>query len=476
MEASVNAYIQEILKELEEENLSIFAGAGLSVAAGYVDWKKLLKPAAIELNLDIDKETDLVSLAQYHCNENAGNRDFLNKVILDAFSDNHKITDNHKILSRLPIQSYWTTNYDKLIETALEQAGKIPDIKYTENHLATTKPRRNCIVYKMHGDIEHPSEAILIKDDYESYYLKRSAFLTALAGELVSKTFLFIGFSFTDPNLDYILSRVRVSYKNNQRRHFCFLRKVKQGVNEEAADFEYRKRKQQYFIDDLLRFNIKTILVDEYEDITEILLAIERKYSQRTVFISGAAHEYGSWTKEEADNFIHTLSGTLIERGYKIVSGFGLGVGSAVISGSLEQIYMGQNRKPPERLILKPFPQEVFGEQDRTKMWQEYRNTMISCAGISIFLFGNKKNNGGVILSDGMRQEFETAKEKGLFLLPIGSTGYMAKQLWEEINTNFDSYNPNCNPILKTKFNELENDFNDKTTLIKLILDIIDLL
>ncbi|MEQ1079513.1 hypothetical protein [Acinetobacter seifertii] len=64
--------IDRIVKELGENNFAIFAGAGLSAPAGYVNWKKLLRPLSIELNLDIDKETDLVSLAQYYVNENHG--------------------------------------------------------------------------------------------------------------------------------------------------------------------------------------------------------------------------------------------------------------------------------------------------------------------------------------------------------------------------------------------------------------------
>lgn len=51
--------VDTLSKELEEGNLAIFAGAGFSRAAGYVDWKSLLKPIADELDLDVDKEWDL---------------------------------------------------------------------------------------------------------------------------------------------------------------------------------------------------------------------------------------------------------------------------------------------------------------------------------------------------------------------------------------------------------------------------------
>jgi NAD-dependent SIR2 family protein deacetylase len=218
MVRQIEAFIRNFSRELKENNAAIFAGAGLSVEVGFVDWKSLLKPITEELGLDVDKEDNLVSIAQYHCNEKLGNRNRLNQQLINEFNRVAGITENHKILARLPINTYWTTNYDKLIEKALEMAYKVPDVKYTINQLATTKPKRDVIVYKMHGDVEHPDQAVLTKDDYESYHIKFAPFITALSGDLVSKTFLFLGFSFTDPNLDYILSRIRATYTHHQRQ------------------------------------------------------------------------------------------------------------------------------------------------------------------------------------------------------------------------------------------------------------------
>lgn len=41
---NVEHFIETFVKELEEENVAIFAGAGLSVGAGYVDWKSSCNP------------------------------------------------------------------------------------------------------------------------------------------------------------------------------------------------------------------------------------------------------------------------------------------------------------------------------------------------------------------------------------------------------------------------------------------------
>ncbi len=474
MDKVTELYIGEIVRELEEENLAVFCGAGLSVPAGFVNWKDLMRPIVDELNLDIDKEEhDLISIAQYHCNENALNRSKLNQRLIEEFSRNAVPSENHQILGRLPIHTFWTTNYDKLIESSLIENGKTPDVKYRKEHLAFTKPKRDATVYKMHGDVDNPDQAVLTRNDYESYHVKMDQFITALGGDLVSKTFLFIGFSFSDPNLDYILSRVRVAYIDSQRRHYSFIRRVDKNQCADTADFDYKTRKQGLFVGDLSRFNIKAILVDDYSQITDILHEIENRYKRKSVFVSGAAHEFGSWNEKDALNFIHELSKALIEARFKIVSGFGLGVGSAVISGALEQIYMHPSHSQSDQLILRPFPQEVFGTQPIAAVWKRYREDMCSHAGIAIFLFGNKLTGGNVILSNGMREEFEIAKNKGLFLLPIGATGFMAKELWEEIKTSFDTLYPNIDSSIKDEFMLLGDGGKKPEEIIGIILSIL---
>jgi hypothetical protein len=83
---------------------------------------------------------------------------------------------------------------------------------------------------------------------------------------------------------------------------------------------------------------------------------------------------------------------------------------------------------------------------------------MLSFSGVALFLFGNKLNGNKVVLSNGMREEFEIAKEKGLFLLPIGATGYMAKELWSEVNENFETFNDNVSVKVKKCFEALGDE------------------
>ena len=422
-------FIDNYLQALNNGDAAIFAGAGLSVPSGCVNWKQLLNGIAAELALDIEKESDFVAMLQCHYNKSGNNRTKLNEIIRDAFQTGKFPNENHNILAHLPISTYWTTNYDKLIEKSLENNGKICDVKPCCASLTTSLKGRDAVVYKMHGDVDRPEESVLIRDDYESYYHQKTPFINALAGDLMTKTFLFIGFSFTDPNFSYICTHLRTHLKGNMRGHYCFLKDISDTDYPDRNQVEYEKRKLSYFIDDLKRFNIKTVLIKEYSEITEILQSIRRRYNSRTVYISGAAAEYKPNGKEAYEKFISKLSGRLICEGYKIVSGYGLGVGSAVISGALYEIYHKQKKSLTDQLILRPFPQG----DDAKEMWEIYRQDMISYSGISIFLLGNKKEGETTVLSNGMRSEYEISKKQGNFLIPIGRTGYISEVLWNEL-------------------------------------------
>jgi hypothetical protein len=440
MKAEHKAFYRDVIKELETGTLSIFAGAGLSVDAGHVNWKNLLQDITEDLGLDYNKETDLIAIAQYNKNK-IGSRSQINKKIIDEFNRGLKPTPNHAILARLPIYTYWTTNYDNLIEKSLEAVKRIPDVKHSVSQLTNQIPRRDAIVYKMHGDATLPNEATIIKDDYERYSTEKAPFLTALNSDLLSKRFIFIGFSFTDPNLDYVLSRVRIHLREAQRHHYHFVKKldkdqyIKDGME---ADFDFDKRKQELFVNDLSRFGLQPVWVDTYPEITAILREIEDTHKRKTIFLSGSAEDYHSWDSQDGQAFIHKLSAELIAQEFRIVNGFGWGVGSAVINGALSQIYENPERFSRDQLIVRPFPQFATGGKTLEVLWNEYRNDMIDFAGVSVIVFGNKKEgtSSRVVEANGVYKEYEIAKAKKLFIIPVFPTGWMAEKIYSELESS----------------------------------------
>lgn len=213
------------------------------------------------------------------------------------------------------------------------------------------------------------------------------------------------------------------------------MRKIKKKDREEQDEFEYRQRKQKFFISDLKRVGISTLLIDEYSEITEILKDVELAQKRKTIFISGAAEDYSPYSQQEVEQFVSSLSQEILKLGYRIVTGFGLGIGSSVISGSIKYLTEQRLKIDEDYLLLRPFPQNKEGKE----LWSAWRENMISYAGISIFMFGNKLENGTILLSNGMEEEFDISKKNGNILIPVASTGYMAKHLWEnKLNKEFD--------------------------------------
>jgi NAD-dependent SIR2 family protein deacetylase len=151
MKPHLASFIDDYLGEMVDGNAAIFAGAGLSVPAGYVDWRALLRPLSDELGLQINLENDLVAVAQFHVNASGQNRHKLHKQLIEALSPDNPPTRNHQLLAQLPVRTSWTTNYDKLLENALRANNKIVDIKSAVPQLATTRPRRDANPSKIGG-------------------------------------------------------------------------------------------------------------------------------------------------------------------------------------------------------------------------------------------------------------------------------------------------------------------------------------
>src|ERR1017187_4326750 len=98
--------LKEYTRSLREGDAGLFVGAGVSRAAGYVDWKQLLKEIAEDLELDVARESDLIALAQFHVNHRQG-RDRLNQLLIDEFLEDVELTGAHRTIASLPIHTIW---------------------------------------------------------------------------------------------------------------------------------------------------------------------------------------------------------------------------------------------------------------------------------------------------------------------------------------------------------------------------------
>ncbi len=441
MGITIDRFIDKYSIAIQEGHAALFAGAGLSIPSGFVNWAELLRPFANEINLSIDREHDYLAIAQYYYNVKGGNRSTISNEILRRFGEESKANKAVDIVTRLPIRTYWTTNYDVLIEEALKRNNRRPEVKRRVADLALNQFDSDAVVYKMHGDITDPTNVVLLKDDYEMYERDRGLFATALSGDLVSKTFLFIGFSFEDPNLSAIMGRIKSILGENVREHYCLFQNAKQYPGETNEDFHYREQKQLLIIHDLQRYGIQTVLLDSYAEIPTILTAIENRVRKKNVFISGSiSKDDAVWSLRSAEKMASVVAKELTQMEYRITSGYGIGIGSAVITGVLESIKTKAFAHLDEYLCLYPFPQPAAGE-DYKVLWSNYREQMLQDCGVAVFMFGNKvDNDGNVVNANGMLEEFEIANRNGTRMIPIGSTGFAARKIYDIMRSHEADY------------------------------------
>lgn len=140
----------------------------------------------------------------------------------------------------MPIRHVWTTNYDRLIERALLAIRRPCSVISAQGDLALKVTAGAARVYKMHGTVDQLDDIVISTDDYELFRSRRGAFLPLLQAHLSSFSMLFLGLSFTDPNLRHVLSIIRESFTDAPPAHFAIVRPPQKGDFRSAEEFEAR--------------------------------------------------------------------------------------------------------------------------------------------------------------------------------------------------------------------------------------------
>ena len=432
----VDKFIERWTKSIEQGSAGVFLGAGLSKRAGYKDWRKLLADIANELGLDIESENDLAAVAQYSLNRSAGKRNRLTQLIVDHFPPKDA-PEPFRILARLPIRHILTTNYDKLAESAWHQERRLLDVKSRSADLGREMPWAHSILYKMHGSIDHPSDVVIAKDDYELYRRDRAGFLQLLSGHLVSKQMLFLGFSFTDPNLSHLFANIREVFQSNGPEHYAIVRRPQKGTGAGAARrFQTEKVRHTLWVEDLQRYGIQCVEIDKYEDVDEILRQVELKLAGRSVFISGSfPSDLMNDERRYVEEVAREVGRLIVDQEKRLVSGFGRVVGSAALAGALGGILSETAPNLEKSLLLRPFPHKSPAGTTPVEFKRKYRDGMIQQAGICVFICGLRQAAGQEpAVSEGVLDEFESAKRLGRVTIPIGATGGAAARIWKDMS------------------------------------------
>ena len=481
MEAKV---FNELVKRLQSGKLAFYIGAGFSVPCKLVDWNGLIEPLIEPLKLKLKKNKkgkyigneDLIQYAQYVANQ-PGGRKKINERIKNEFSKG-TIDENQRELAKLDVSEIWTTNYDPMIEKALRENKKEPCVIVNNEDLLEKEKKDAIPIYKVHGDYNNPKSCVITSSDYEDFFENKKNFIYALKTSLIRKTFVFAGFSFKDPDIKYILAELRQSLtKEKMPKHFWFICKK----DKKGRKYEYELFKKNLEIN----YHVESIEIKNFEEIPELLKQLSIYAKRNRIFISGSYCQEKGETDEQykvrskkMDSFISDLTSALVKRENRIVSGYGLGVGSAVITACLQTVYKKYSASFSSKYLrMHPFPRNITNNKKKECLWKAYREEMCDEAGIQIVLFGRKKDekNDKVIDAPGVKKEFDIACKKGLFVIPIGSTEGMARSIYNEVYKEMDKYDYKSG-FLRTRLKKLGklNYVKDKKELVDCVLEIVD--
>jgi hypothetical protein len=134
-----------------------------------------------------------------------------------------------------------------------------------------------------------------------------------------------------------------------------------------------------------------------------------------------------------------------------------MGIGNFAVTGAIEQIYSRKDRSFEDNLLVRPFPIGISDRKKREDTYKSYRKEITTAAGICVFLLGNKKD-GSIINSEGVRKEFELARASGSLVVPVGASGYMAKELWDKVMADFATYFPSSTTRVRKLMTTIGDD------------------
>jgi hypothetical protein len=224
----------DLLNHYRTGRLIPFLGAGVSASVSWTadgrtkhppTWRELVDYAAEALGFD---DPDLLrvrgndlQILEYYVLINGG-RDGLGDWLVETVkAPDEALAESviHQSLAgctKAPIM--YTTNYDPLIERALEMHGR-PSVALARERdfpkaleAAIVEPT-TCQVVKFHGDLSARETMVLTESDYEKRLKLEDEMDLRLRSDLLGRAVLFLGYSFSDANVSYIFELINEAFR-----------------------------------------------------------------------------------------------------------------------------------------------------------------------------------------------------------------------------------------------------------------------
>jgi hypothetical protein len=271
---------EELIAHLKSDNCSLFVGAGLSIASGLPTWKSMLNELIKELGkLPFDtasKQEDYLrmmadsnkylmvaedlksTLAKYFY-------EYLERRFGDAKLNPNK---NHEMITSINFQFIITTNYDKLIEKAYAfNRNLFPAVltNTSSRDIAYKIWNKEFFIVKAHGDVTiRKDEIVMTEKDYREIMFKNPGFQSALQVMFSTKSMLFVGTSFTDPDFLLLMRYLHSAYHGGGPTHYILI------DSKDVLNVESKRYMEDFNLHTIKYSNAK----GNFEEITDFLTAL----------------------------------------------------------------------------------------------------------------------------------------------------------------------------------------------------------
>lgn len=331
-----NKYLQSVRKSFEDERLVLVLGAGLSVNQGVPSWKNLLRYlliASIEDSVEKEHDSDLLGqlftrlfglsplaagryLQSYYAGREPDQPFAFEEALREALYMHLKPEAPHSLMREVVnfcaapgkspnLDSVITYNYDDLLEKSLVNLDV--SVPHKAIYDAGMNPEKGELaIYHVHGFLPQEDELTeknrvafgenIYHHQYNEIYSWRNI---VQINKFRDYSCLFVGISLTDPNMRRLLDIARLQKGKPDDYHHIFRKRYK--GDEIAARLQLLSKEEawasevigkapnldviagslirvveQYEEQDAFSFGVRTIWVDEFDEISEMLEKVRK--------------------------------------------------------------------------------------------------------------------------------------------------------------------------------------------------------
>ena len=241
---------EPLLEAARDRSLIPFIGSGFSknIDSANVAGDGLINLIAGELNMDarllrIHSNDDWKLCAEYLFSQRGTLGDVLRQLVLRLERDEDingmsKLAKSpaHSRLAELDTPAIYTTNWDSWIERALKALKRSFYVVRSSEDLAcptivqgeSSDKRLSPWLIKFHGDFSRPETIVFKQTDYFRRMRFDDPIDVRFQADIFGNTVLFLGYSFGDPNIQYIWYRLAESLKTVKapRRSYLLTRDI----------------------------------------------------------------------------------------------------------------------------------------------------------------------------------------------------------------------------------------------------------